>query len=148
MKKVELSKQLRRLAAIYNVYKFADLPTRSVRCCTCGIKLPLNPEDPDQDRGLWGHFIPRSKSKFLTYHPWNSAAQCSKCNVQREGNEEQFEIFIYQQYGEKALEYLKQEKEQKTILDSYELEDYLEQYKKLLEELAEEKQLDSLKKLL
>lgn len=148
MKKVELSKQLRRLAAIYNIYKFADLPTRSVRCCTCGIKLPLNPEDPDQDRGLWGHFIPRSKSKFLTYHPWNSAAQCSKCNVQREGNEEQFEIFIYQQYGEKALECLKQEKEQKTILDSYELEDYLEQYKKLLEELAEEKQLDSLKKLL
>ena len=148
MKKVELSKQLKRLAAIYNIYKFADLPTRSVRCCTCGIKLPLNPEDPDQDRGLWGHFIPRSKSKYLTFHPWNSAAQCSKCNVQLNGNETQFEIFIKQQYGEEALEFLKQEKNQKTRLDSYELENYIEEYKTLIEELTNEKELDSLKKLL
>lgn len=148
MKKVELSKQLRRLAAIYNIYKFADLPTRSVRCCTCGIKLPLNPEDPDQDRGLWGHFIPRSKSKYLTYHPWNSAAQCSKCNVQLEGNEEQFKIFIKQQYGEDALQFLENEKVQKTTLSSYELEEYLEEYKELLNKLAEEKGLDVLKKLL
>ena len=148
MKKVELSKQLRRLAAIYNIYKFADLPTRSVRCCTCGIKLPLNPEDPDQDRGLWGHFIPRSKSKYLTYHPWNSAAQCSKCNVQLEGNEEQFKIFIKQQYGEDALQFLEDEKVQKTALSSYELEEYLEEYKELLNKLAEEKGLDVLKKLL
>lgn len=147
MKKVELSKQLRRLAAIYNVYKFADLPTRSVRCCTCGVKLPLNPEDPDKDRGLWGHFIPRSKSKYLTFHPWNSAAQCSKCNVQLEGNEKQFEIFIKQQYGEEALEFLKQERVQKTVLSTYELEEYREQYKRLLDKLANEKMLDVLKKI-
>lgn len=128
LKKVELSKELRRLAAIYNVYKFADIETRSVRCCTCGTKLPLNPENPDQDRVLWGHFIPRSKSKYLTFHEHNSSAQCSICNMQKDGNPEMFEQFIIQQYGEDALSYLKKESVQRTRLDSYLLKEMIEEY--------------------
>ena len=91
---------LSQLASIYCIYKDLSPTTHTVNCCTCGKTLYI--EQPEDCFNYWGHYINRSISRKLIYHPQNSFAQCINCNVYNNGNkiiEEKYNNYIKYRYG-------------------------------------------------
>lgn len=86
------SYSLAQLNAIYCVYKDLNPDTHTIACVTCGKSIHIN--NPEQCFELYGHFIPRSVSRKLKYHPLNTHCQCSLCNL----NETQQVKLKYQEY--------------------------------------------------
>lgn len=90
---------LSQLAAIYNVYKdLSDFKT--VNCCTCGKSIHIN--SFEDCYALWGHYIARSQSRKLIYHPLNSHAQCPTCNIyfsDQNTIEQRYDNYMKYRYG-------------------------------------------------
>lgn len=91
---------LSQLAAIYCIYKDLSPTTHTVNCCTCGKILHI--EQIEDCFNYWGHYINRSISRKLIYHPQNSFAQCVSCNIYNNGNkniEKNYDNYIKYRYG-------------------------------------------------
>lgn len=95
MKKYSLSQ----LAAIYATYKDLNPKTKTVRCCTCGKTIQINCFEDCYK--IWGHYIARSLEPKLKYHPNNTFAQCSSCNVFSDSNEmqEKYDKYMSFRFG-------------------------------------------------
>ena len=90
---------LSQLASIYCVYKDLSVTTRTVNCCTCGKSIQIT--SPEDSFSLFGHYIPRSVSRKLKYHPQNTHSQCSSCNLNTTLNiDNSYTNYMIYRYGE------------------------------------------------
>ena len=67
------------LHSLYCVYRDLDIGTKTVNCCTCGKLIHI--DEPQDCFQYYGHYIPRSVSRLLKYHPYNAHPQCLQCNL-------------------------------------------------------------------
>ena len=118
---------LKQLAAIYATYKDLDPNTHIISCCTCGKRIHI--EQVEDCYNLWGHYLARSISRKLIYHPQNSHCQCSECNIQNKGMLQSYDDYMIYRYGKNIKEKLLNS-ENKT--EEY----YYELYTNLLLELT------------
>ena len=89
-------------------------------------------QNPNPKKVNAGHYIPRNKSKFLTFNEDNLHLQCESCNNHMHGNIIEYRINLIKKIGIERVEYLE---ENRHITKKYlrsELLAITEKYKKLL----------------
>jgi len=89
-------------------------------------------QNPNPKKVNAGHYIPRNKSKFLTFNEDNLHLQCESCNNHMHGNIIEYRINLIKKIGIERVEYLE---ENRHITKKYlrsELLAIAEKYKKLL----------------
>lgn len=125
---------LAQLAAIYCVYKDLSPITHNIICCTCGKTLYI--EQVEDCFSLWGHYIPRSVSRKLIYHPLNTHAQCSQCNIYGNKNlvDKRYDEYMIYRYGNNIKEQLLNSKEKTK---EYYKEFYITELLKLISKFPE-----------
>ena len=122
---------LSQIAAIYCTYKRLNPGTKIVHCCTCGKSINISSFDDCYN--VWGHFIHRSISPYLIYHPLNSNPQCVSCNMQyNEDISKSYEKYMIYLYGKDIKNKLLDEESEYRFKTNDELFDL---YEKLLHNL-------------
>jgi hypothetical protein len=101
------------------------------KCITCG------------DRYHWthmdcGHFVKR-RHMATRYDLQNCGPQCTTCNVANDGMEEDHAAYIDKTYGPGTADKLRKKAEAERKFMAYELNGMLEELKKELKALKEEK---------
>jgi len=99
------------------------------KCCTCG------------SRKVWkqmqaGHFISRVHSAVL-FNEKNVHAQCVGCNMFKQGNPQNYWLFMEEKYGRKVIDELMEMRAKIRRFKATELEEWIQSTSKEVERLLE-----------
>ena len=92
-----------------------------VKCCTCPTVRHWKEMD-------CGHF--RSRRHLGTrWHSQNAAPQCRECNSEKQGNLEEYALFLIDKYGNDILAYLVQKSQDTEKMMQWQIDQYEKYYK-------------------
>jgi 5-methylcytosine-specific restriction endonuclease McrA len=97
------------------------------RCVTCGKQA-----EPKEMQ--CGHYISRSNMN-TRWDEQNCHCQCVGCNVFKNGNMDEYSLFMISKYGEGILQEMNKRKQQIRQWTSKEIEEKIAYYKEKLEEI-------------
>lgn len=102
-------------------------------CFTCGVSRHWTEVDA-------GHFMSRA-CMSTRWEPRNVQFQCKRCNGFRSGEQYKFSVHLDQQYGEGTAEELHRLSKQTRKFSMAELEHLYEHFKRLADEVRQQKGL-------
>lgn len=109
------------------IRKRDELPGGVFRCISCGRLLPVEMADN-------GHYINRA-CMALRYNEVNCNAQCQRCNRFQEGNMSGYRAGLVTKYGEQRVLMLEASKHNTLKMDTWQLREIAEDYRKRYREL-------------
>ena len=104
------------------------------KCCTCGTYKPVKLQD-------CGHYVKRQHMS-TRFDEWNCATQCKRCNGFEQGRDADFERYIAERWGMKAINHLQIQRHITRKTGKFELEQIAKYYKERAIELAKAKNLE------
>jgi hypothetical protein len=132
IKKQKTTKQLKaeldKTFSLYIRLRDAKKTTNGIEfaiCCTCGKPYKIKGMNCIQA----GHFISR-KYNSVRWNEKNVHAQCVACNVFLHGNYIAYYDFMVKTYGKETIDLLTIQSHQYKSLQRFELEMFIEYYKK------------------
>lgn len=133
-KKPKRQKTIKELDAIFSRFiRFRDCDKKGiVTCPLCGVKIP-------RKKAQNMHFVSRWVMKYR-FDEDNCHAWCQRCNVTLNGNYIEYTLWMINQYGKEKVEHMKHDKELCKI-ETWRLEEMIEEYKWKVEELKKAKHL-------
>ncbi|MBF31885.1 MAG: recombinase [Aequorivita sp.] len=124
-----LKKESARLFQLYIRLRDSDLSGFG-NCCSCGKNVHYKEADG-------GHFISRGYLCTL-FNEKNVHLQCKRCNMMG-GNASGYALFMLDKYGQEIIEELNIEKNMPTKYSKAFYEMFIEEFKKKVKDLEEEK---------
>ena len=83
-----------------------------------------------------GHYVAKSKGLSIYFDEQNNNPQCASCNIWRNGNLDQYALYMIKKYGEGILEVLDLKRRMAIKITAAEYEEKIEVYKAKLRELG------------
>lgn len=127
----KLKKKADQIVSEYVRRSAADPQTGLAACYTCGVQKPWKEQQ-------CGHYISRG-SNILRYDLRNLRVQCVGCNVFRKGNYPAYAAALVRECGAEIIEELEWESKQLKQWRVTDLQEVIDTYKRLLDELTKER---------
>lgn len=99
-------------------------------CVTCGVVKHWKELQS-------GHYVSKSKGLAVYFDPRNNNPQCVSCNVFRDGNLDQYALYMIKKYGEGILKELDDLRRTTIKISKAEYLDLISEYEMKLKEMGD-----------
>jgi len=126
MKKKKAPSKTKLKAELDRVFSLYIRHRDSYKCCTCGKE--------SQEQAQCGHYISRANMN-TRWDEENCHCQCVGCNVFKNGNMDEYSLFMINKYGNGALIEMNKRKNKIKQWTISEIKEQIEIYKKKLSDI-------------